>query len=144
MSAGADLYDVTLSDGDCRLRVTLDPSLNQLVERNVLRSGSRLRNATFAPALAVHHPECGSGDRWVRTAQVAAVLALSALIFVFFVLPSVSSWSGSRWRRWREEKQCWGAMPVTICLGLDRQNLQVGSSSPLADAVFCKVAAVCK
>lgn len=74
MSPGADLYDLTLSDGDCRLRVTLEPSLNQLVERNVLRSGSRLRNATFAAALAAPHPErsSGGGDRWVRTVPGAA------------------------------------------------------------------------
>lgn len=65
MSPGVDLYDITLSDGDCRLRVTLDPSLNQLVERNVLRPGSRLRNSTFTPAMAARLPECPgvSGDR---------------------------------------------------------------------------------
>lgn len=65
VSPGVDLYDITLSDGDCRLRVTLDPSLNQLVERNVLRPGSRLRNSTFAPAMVARLPECPgvSGDR---------------------------------------------------------------------------------
>ncbi|XP_078100730.1 LOW QUALITY PROTEIN: RPA-related protein RADX [Sander vitreus] len=49
---GCDLYDVSLSDGCCRLRVTLDPGLNRLVERNQLRPGSALRNAAFAPAMA--------------------------------------------------------------------------------------------
>lgn len=48
---GDDLYDVTLSDGDCRLRVTLDPRLNGLVEKNVLRQGTAVRNATLAPAM---------------------------------------------------------------------------------------------
>ncbi|KAM9335144.1 RPA-related protein RADX [Symphorus nematophorus] len=61
-----DLYDVTLTDGDCRLRVTLDPGLNRLVERHVLCPGSTLRNATFVPAMAAQLPECpgaSSGDR---------------------------------------------------------------------------------
>ncbi|XP_035005354.2 RPA-related protein RADX isoform X1 [Hippoglossus stenolepis] len=55
---GDDLYDVTLTDGDCRLQVTLDPGLNRLVERNVLRPGSTLRNATFALAMSAQHPAC--------------------------------------------------------------------------------------
>nr|XP_020512885.1 RPA-related protein RADX-like [Labrus bergylta] len=55
---GDDLYDITLTDGDCRLRVTLDPGLNRLVERNVLQPGSMLRNATFTPAMAAQLPEC--------------------------------------------------------------------------------------
>lgn len=58
MSPGDDLYDVTLTDGDCRLRVTLDPGLNRLVERNVLRPGSTLWNATFTPAMTAQLPEC--------------------------------------------------------------------------------------
>ncbi|XP_061619039.1 RPA-related protein RADX isoform X6 [Phyllopteryx taeniolatus] len=49
--SGDDLYDVTLSDRDCRLRVTLDPGLNVLVERHVLRLGAALRTATLAPAM---------------------------------------------------------------------------------------------
>lgn len=67
VSPGEDLYDVTLTDGDCRLHVTLDPGLNRLVERNILRPGSLLRNATFTPAMAAaaQLPECpgASGDR---------------------------------------------------------------------------------
>ncbi|XP_039996650.1 RPA-related protein RADX isoform X2 [Xiphias gladius] len=55
---GDDLYDVTLSDGDCRLQVTLDPGLNRLVERKVMQPGSTLRNATFTPAMAAQLPEC--------------------------------------------------------------------------------------
>ncbi|XP_076580767.1 RPA-related protein RADX isoform X1 [Chaetodon auriga] len=63
--SGEDLYDVTLTDRDCRLRVTLDPGLNRLVERNVLRPGSVLRNATFTPAMVAQLPECpgASGER---------------------------------------------------------------------------------
>eukprot|EP00066_Takifugu_rubripes_P025864 XP_011615130.1 PREDICTED: uncharacterized protein CXorf57-like [Takifugu rubripes] len=54
---GQDLYDVTLTDGDCRLRVTLDPGLNRLVERRVLQAGSSLRNATFGHAMSAQLPE---------------------------------------------------------------------------------------
>lgn len=56
---GQDLYDATLTDGDCRLRLTLDPGLNPLVERHVLQAGSTLRNATFAKAMSAQllgHP----------------------------------------------------------------------------------------
>ncbi|XP_067436493.1 RPA-related protein RADX [Thunnus thynnus] len=62
---GEDLYDVTLTDGDCRLRVTLDPGLNRLVERDVLRSGATLRNAAFTPAMTAQLPACpgASGER---------------------------------------------------------------------------------
>lgn len=64
---GEDLYDITLTDGDCRLRVTLDPGLNRLVERNILRLGEMLQNATFIPAMTAQLPACpgasGEGDR---------------------------------------------------------------------------------
>ncbi|KAM3591172.1 uncharacterized protein V6R79_024076 [Siganus canaliculatus] len=56
--SGEDLYDITLTDGDCRLRVTLDPGLNRQVERNALRPGSTLRDAVFAVAMAAQLPEC--------------------------------------------------------------------------------------
>ncbi|XP_059210341.1 RPA-related protein RADX isoform X3 [Centropristis striata] len=55
---GDDLYDVTLGDGDCRLRVTLDPGLNRLVDRRVLQRGTVLRNTTLLPACSG-----ASGDR---------------------------------------------------------------------------------
>ncbi|XP_041094235.1 RPA-related protein RADX-like isoform X2 [Polyodon spathula] len=42
------LYDATLSDGDCRVRVTLHPNLNPLVRKNALRCGSELYNIRFA------------------------------------------------------------------------------------------------
>lgn len=57
-SAGDDLYDVTLTDGDCRLRVTLDPGLNQQVERRVLRAGSTLGQASFSPTFSDQVPGC--------------------------------------------------------------------------------------
>ncbi|XP_077598728.1 RPA-related protein RADX-like [Stigmatopora nigra] len=46
---GQDLYDVVLGDGRCRLNLTLDPSLNWLVEENALRSGAVGRNASLFP-----------------------------------------------------------------------------------------------
>nr|XP_040037576.1 RPA-related protein RADX isoform X2 [Gasterosteus aculeatus aculeatus] len=55
---GDDLYDATLTDGHCRLRVTLDPGLNPLVERYVLRSGSALCDAAFTPAMTAQLPAC--------------------------------------------------------------------------------------
>ncbi|KAM7376801.1 hypothetical protein PAMA_013534 [Pampus argenteus] len=55
---GEDLYDITLTDRDCRLRVTLDPGLNRLVERHILRSGATLLNATFTPAMTAQLPAC--------------------------------------------------------------------------------------
>ncbi|KAM4714917.1 RPA-related protein RADX isoform 2-T2 [Anableps anableps] len=63
--SGEDLYDVTLTDGDCRLQVTLDPGLNRLVERRVLKLGSVVSNAAFSPALSAQLPECpgASADR---------------------------------------------------------------------------------
>ncbi|XP_067828310.1 RPA-related protein RADX-like isoform X2 [Heptranchias perlo] len=45
--AGPDLYDLSLTDGHCRLRATLRPSLNPLVRRNELRSGCELKDARF-------------------------------------------------------------------------------------------------
>ncbi|XP_029943728.1 RPA-related protein RADX isoform X2 [Salarias fasciatus] len=59
---GDDLYDVTLTDGDCRLQVTLDPGLNRLVERRVLRPGRALYSSAFSPALSAQLPACpGAG-----------------------------------------------------------------------------------
>ncbi|CAL8384702.1 unnamed protein product [Arctogadus glacialis] len=53
--SGDDLYDLTVTDGDCRLCVTLEPVLNRLVERNTLHVGSRLRHASFS--LPLHQGE---------------------------------------------------------------------------------------
>ncbi|KAL6118163.1 uncharacterized protein ACO6RY_03016 [Pungitius sinensis] len=66
--SGDDLYDATLTDGHCRLRVTLDPGLNRLVERYVLRSGSALCDAAFTRAMSAQLPACptapGDGDSY--------------------------------------------------------------------------------
>ncbi|XP_034020763.1 RPA-related protein RADX [Thalassophryne amazonica] len=59
---GDDLYDITLTDGDCRLRVTLDPGLNRLVEKNCLRPGTKLCNAAFAASLSTHLPQSSSAS----------------------------------------------------------------------------------
>uniref|UniRef100_A0AAZ3PQ45 CST complex subunit CTC1 n=1 Tax=Oncorhynchus tshawytscha TaxID=74940 RepID=A0AAZ3PQ45_ONCTS len=68
ISSSDSLYDATLTDGDCRLRVTLDPSLNRLVERNVFRCGSQLRHVTFSPGESVE--EEGGGGRTYRLVSV--------------------------------------------------------------------------
>ncbi|XP_072315292.1 RPA-related protein RADX [Eucyclogobius newberryi] len=57
-----DLYDLTLFDGDCRLRVSLDPSLNHLLEKRLLRRGSVLRGATFRTCLALQLPESSTAQ----------------------------------------------------------------------------------
>ncbi|KAM9414388.1 RPA-related protein RADX [Pholidichthys leucotaenia] len=62
---GEDLYDVTLTDGDCRIQVTLDPSLNHMVERGVLRPGRAICKASFVPAVTAQLPEClGASDSY--------------------------------------------------------------------------------
>ncbi|MGH0184162.1 UNVERIFIED_CONTAM: hypothetical protein FKN15_014111 [Acipenser sinensis] len=59
------LYDATLSDGDCRVRVSLHPNLNPLLQNNALRCGSELHNVQFA----VEFDEARLGGR-CRTFQV--------------------------------------------------------------------------
>nr|XP_054590818.1 RPA-related protein RADX [Nothobranchius furzeri] len=58
-----DLYDVTLTDEDCLLQLTLDPCLNRLVERRVLQPGSAFCNASFSPTLSAQLPECPGASR---------------------------------------------------------------------------------
>lgn len=48
ISVSDSLYDATVTDGDCRARVSLDPSLNGLIHRNKLRCGSVVRNVVFS------------------------------------------------------------------------------------------------
>ncbi|XP_072447722.1 RPA-related protein RADX-like [Chiloscyllium punctatum] len=43
-----DLYDLSLTEGHCRLRVVLRPSLNWTVRRNLLSSGCELSNVRLA------------------------------------------------------------------------------------------------
>ncbi|XP_030580882.1 RPA-related protein RADX isoform X2 [Archocentrus centrarchus] len=61
---GDDLYDATLTDGECRLRVTLDPSLNRLVERNILQPGLAVMNATFSTAMTACPAAPGERDSY--------------------------------------------------------------------------------
>ncbi|KAL0970779.1 hypothetical protein UPYG_G00247300 [Umbra pygmaea] len=70
ITASNSLYDATLTDGDCRLRVTLDPRLNRLVERNVFRCGAQLQHVTFLPWLASEEQE---EEPWSRTYRVVSV-----------------------------------------------------------------------
>ncbi|XP_029283810.1 RPA-related protein RADX isoform X2 [Cottoperca gobio] len=124
---GDDLYDVTLSDGDCRLRVTLDPGLNRLVERNLLQPGATLCDATFIPAMSAQHPACpgasaerdsfrlvsvqlsGEADEgrslrqdslpWYRSSGPAgALVPLRANRIVFLPLWNNVDYSGGGWR----------------------------------------------
>uniref|UniRef100_A0A3B1IZQ6 Si:ch73-71d17.2 n=1 Tax=Astyanax mexicanus TaxID=7994 RepID=A0A3B1IZQ6_ASTMX len=48
VSVSESLFDATVTEGHCRLRVSLDPSLNRLVHRNQLRCGSALRSVVFS------------------------------------------------------------------------------------------------
>ncbi|KAJ8338129.1 hypothetical protein SKAU_G00370950 [Synaphobranchus kaupii] len=59
--ASDSLYDATVSDGDCKLRVTIHPGLNPLVERNELRCGCQLRNVTFSRVIGLEGRNEGDG-----------------------------------------------------------------------------------
>ncbi|KAI4905040.1 hypothetical protein NFI96_002013 [Prochilodus magdalenae] len=48
ISMSESLFDATVTDGHCRVKVSLDPSLNKLIHRNQLRCGSALRNVVFS------------------------------------------------------------------------------------------------
>uniref|UniRef100_UPI00398E9515 RPA-related protein RADX-like isoform X2 n=1 Tax=Pristiophorus japonicus TaxID=55135 RepID=UPI00398E9515 len=63
--SGAYLYDLSLSDGHCRLRATLRPSLNPLVRRNTLRCGRRLRGVRLGVVYDESRPAgaAGAGGR---------------------------------------------------------------------------------
>ena len=45
--ASDSLYDATLTDGDCKIRVSIEPRLNHLIVKNQLRCGSTLKNVEF-------------------------------------------------------------------------------------------------
>ncbi|XP_019729443.1 uncharacterized protein LOC109518186 [Hippocampus comes] len=87
--SGDNLYDVTLSDGDCRLRVTLDPRLNGLVEKNVLRQGTAVRNATLAPAMT------GLADRTEDESFIMVSVEVSAFESIEDSHQDSLPWSGS-------------------------------------------------
>lgn len=42
------LFDATLTDGDCKIRVSLDPTVNKLISGNKLHCGSVVRNVEFS------------------------------------------------------------------------------------------------
>lgn len=45
--ASDSLYDATLTDGDCKVRVAIEPRLNTLIWKNQFRCGSILKNVEF-------------------------------------------------------------------------------------------------
>lgn len=48
ISMSESLFDATLTDGDCKIRVSLDPAINKLISRNKLHCGSVVRNVEFS------------------------------------------------------------------------------------------------
>ncbi|KAK3546404.1 hypothetical protein QTP70_026285 [Hemibagrus guttatus] len=67
ISMSDSLYDATITDGDCRVRVSLDPSLNRLIHRNKLRCGSVVRNVVFS---ASNEGEVNSRTFHIRSLDV--------------------------------------------------------------------------
>ncbi|XP_072543964.1 RPA-related protein RADX [Salminus brasiliensis] len=62
VSVSESLFDATVTEGHCRVRVSLHPSLNKLVHRNQLRCGSALRNVVFSAAAAGGAGAAGADD----------------------------------------------------------------------------------
>lgn len=48
ISMSDSLFDATITDGDCKIRASLDPTVNRLVSRNKLHCGSVIRNVEFS------------------------------------------------------------------------------------------------
>ncbi|XP_054608689.1 RPA-related protein RADX [Dunckerocampus dactyliophorus] len=109
----ADLYDITLSDLDCRLRVTLDPTLNRLVERNVLRCGAALQTTALVPGITctsfimvrvdvkdqeaeVRVSDCDS-LRWAASSEVSGPLRANRMVFL--PLWNNVDFSGAAWQK---------------------------------------------
>ncbi|KAG7330094.1 hypothetical protein KOW79_006316 [Hemibagrus wyckioides] len=67
ISMADSLYDATVTDGDCRVRVSLDPSLNRLIHRNKLCCGSVVRNVVFS---ASNEGEVNSRTFHIRSLDV--------------------------------------------------------------------------
>ncbi|KAI5104185.1 hypothetical protein C0J45_5811 [Silurus meridionalis] len=63
--ASDSLYDATVSDGHCRIRVSLEPRVNGLIDRNKLRCGSVVRNVVFSA--------CDEGDGDTRTFHICSL-----------------------------------------------------------------------
>lgn len=65
ISMSDSLYDATLTDGDCRVRVSLEPGLNGLIHRNKLHCGSVVRNVVFMVS--------GEGEGGSRTFHICSL-----------------------------------------------------------------------
>ncbi|XP_026877599.2 RPA-related protein RADX isoform X1 [Electrophorus electricus] len=65
ISMSDSLFDATITDGDCKIRVSLDPSLNRLIYRNRLRCGGVVRNVIFSAG------DSGEGD--CRTLNICSL-----------------------------------------------------------------------
>ncbi|XP_057201277.1 RPA-related protein RADX isoform X2 [Triplophysa rosa] len=48
ISMSESLFDATITDGDCKIRVSMDPSVNRLISKNKLHCGSVIRNVEFS------------------------------------------------------------------------------------------------
>ncbi|KAK9972218.1 hypothetical protein ABG768_025541 [Culter alburnus] len=48
ISMSESLFDATITDGDCKIRVSLDPVVNRLISVNKLHCGSVIRNVEFS------------------------------------------------------------------------------------------------
>lgn len=48
ISMSESLFDATITDGDCKIRVSVDPSVNRLISKNKLHCGTVIRNVEFS------------------------------------------------------------------------------------------------
>ncbi|XP_016335128.1 uncharacterized protein CXorf57 [Sinocyclocheilus anshuiensis] len=48
ISMSESLFDATITDGDCKIRVSLDPAVNRLISVNVLHCGSVIRHVELS------------------------------------------------------------------------------------------------
>ncbi|XP_057712286.1 RPA-related protein RADX isoform X2 [Corythoichthys intestinalis] len=111
---GADFYDVVLCDGDCRISVALDPRLNSLVEKNVLRRGVAVRNAALLPldlpvtvksfilnSVEVCAPEGDQGDcdnlPWITRSSTSGPILANRMVYL--PLWNNVDFLGSPWRK---------------------------------------------
>ncbi|XP_028298231.1 RPA-related protein RADX isoform X2 [Gouania willdenowi] len=145
---GADLYDITLCDSShCRLRASLDPSLNHLVERRLLLIGRRLHGATFSPSTnhryrllsvelrggatdSLASPEEWAGLPWFGPEPTGPVLPLRANRSVFLPLWNSVDYSGTAWTQAppteeEEEEEDEGGSP-TLSLSTLRHHFLSG------------------
>ncbi|KAL2098234.1 hypothetical protein ACEWY4_007441 [Coilia grayii] len=83
INATDSLYDATLTDGDCKVRVSVEPRLNNLIEKNIFRCGSTIKNVEL---YVEENTENGSTDILVTNLEVdqlsdqdAALRALSGV-----------------------------------------------------------------